>query len=143
MKQLRKAIEHNRFTILGLTLGIMLIGCQQLFQATVQDPMTGDTVNASQLQRNADLWLAEKEAEIQSGIRQYNAAGDELAEEQSRIDRILAAIDTGINIADPSGGTATIVGLLLTAAGIGADNRRKDGVIKDKRIEVLEAKTKA
>lgn len=126
-QSIKKFIDHNRGLVAGIAVGgsvLFLSSCQ----SSTASPRTGNPAGYTQLNADYQLDIADAEAAINEANIKYEAAYADLEEQ----DRTKAAV---VNILEPVLGPALAsYGLgsaaLLSAIGIGYDNRRKDGIIK-------------
>lgn len=113
-----KWLEHNRFTVIVPLVGLVLWGIAVGCTPEVQSPLTGQMVNAAELQLDYDIT-----------IKKFEAAKVDLeqqAEQQAAFKEALLALASG-SVADWGG----LLQLLIGGGFVGliADNARKSGVI--------------
>ncbi len=133
LHSLLKAIDHNRWLVVGLVLAAALsgwlIGCAPT-TASVLDP--GREVTAVGLEREA----VQVQAEVEAKLQQLDLARADLqrqAELRAKFMEIAGSLGTAMAAGQvtPAAGVAAVIQILTLAAAGGAiaDNRRKDKVI--------------
>lgn len=113
-----KFINHNRYAFIALLLSLFIVGC-----AFIQ-PKTSSPVTKTPVTR---LELEAQHAAVEAGFKSAFADLDRKDAFLQNLNEV--AMTAAAQVPGPWGGIALAVGTALTA-GVGADNRRKDGVIK-------------
>lgn len=132
MSGIWKFMDHNRYGVGAIILGAVVLWLSVGCQSTTPSPLDGDPVPYSGLNADYRIETAEMTAAIERKNAEYEAAYADLEEQ----DRVKAAIVNtlepvvGPALASYGIGGAGILGIL----GIGADNRRKDRVIKKMKM---------
>lgn len=133
------AIRHNQATIIAIVLcaalGIWIYGCQ----STAPSPLTGQNVNAGQIEVDVQTYLAEREAQDKAFAAKAQYAYDEI-ERQDAVKQALLDMATQYAGSTPIGAFLTPA-LAILATGMFVSNRKKDSIIVTKN-NALEAVSK-
>ena len=112
-----------------LVLAGWLVGCQP----TTSSPFSGERVGRTALAIEAESWLATHTAELEAMDTKLGLANLDLDEQEELRASILAWAENIGGRIPGVGAYLTLIfggGGLLTAIGVGRDNRRKDKVIR-------------
>jgi len=136
MTRILKWFEHNRYLVAGPLVGVLLWSYAVSCTPSTPSPLEpGRLVNTRELDLDFKTWQAQQ----QLMAAKFEAAGQDLAEQKARADKLQEDI---INLA--TGGIPDVPGLVklvLGGGGFGAiiDNIRKGGVIGGLKIKRKEA----
>jgi len=136
MTKILKWVEHNRYLVAGPLVGLLLWGYAVSCTPLTPSPLEpGRLLNTRELDLDFKTWQAQQ----QLMAAKFESAGQDLAEQKARADKLQEDI---INLA--AGGVPDVPGLVklvLGGGGLGAiiDNIRKGGVIGGLKMNKKEA----
>jgi len=141
------AIKHNQATVVAIVLSLALVVWVYGCQSTAISPLTGKKVTYSQLQMDAETYVAQRDKRIAAIVaedKEFQAKTELAITEIERQDefknQLFDAIKTYAGTT-PAGVVVTpIFGIL--AGGLFLSNRKKDSIIVTKN-NALEAVVKA
>ena len=170
LSKIKDFIDHERYTVIGAALGVALVAlvaCQPKtdnpFTPDINDPITASELKSETEAFNVRVSAKEKDirAEFEQGVNQLTAkANKELralgaetestallvesayADLEAKTENLNFFIGLGQTIFSsiPSLPVTGLGASLITAAGLALDNRRKNGVIENKKAEVKQLK---
>lgn len=137
LKSIWTAIRHNQATVVAIGLSVALVVWVYGCQSTALSPLTGKKATYSQLQMDAETYVAQRDkriAAIAAEDKEFQAKTNIAISEIERQDEFKNQLFDAIKAyagTTPAGAVVTPV-LGLLAGGLFLSNRKKDSIIVTK-----------
>lgn len=122
---LKTALDHWRWSTVGVILSTSVVGCNVLNPPTVESPVTQKQVTRVQLETEVSAWNVTAEAKK----KEFEGRFSELTDKEARRAGIFNAVVSGLGTTAVGASPIFAVALGILSAFFGVDNLRKNQLI--------------